>query len=306
MDFRQSQPFAEYLKASGWKTEKTKNGTYVYIFHIPILGNLLRIPRPKLPIAFAEIDKIAKKNDAILIKIEPDSPSEDIKLLLELKQNGFILDRWSIEPTKTFVVDLQKSKEQLLKNMRKTWRWNIQKAKKSHIVVKESSDFNTFSELWQQNSKRKKFITEHSTSVKKLWTEFNRLKKSYLFFAYVDKKPVGAVFLIGWNKTIHLWHVAYNGSYKEKQPMYLLIWEALLYSKKRGYKKFDFEGISDSRLSYTKKLQPDYFKTGFGGEKKEYIGSFVKYIKISNSIPIRIISFIKPVFFRNIYKKIYG
>lgn len=306
MDFRQSQPFAEYLKASGWKTEKTKNGTYVYIFHIPILGNLLRIPRPKLPIAFAEIDKIAKKNDAILIKIEPDSPSEDIKLLLELKQNGFILDRWSIEPSTTRVIYLQKSTDQLLKEMRKTWRWNIHKAKKSQVIVKENSDFPMFSQLWQQNSKRKKFITEHPSKLQALWTEFNKLKKSYLFFAYVDKKPVGAVFLIGWDQTMYLWRVAYNGNYKEKQPMYLLMWETILFAQKNGYNTFDFEGISDRRLKYTQKLQTDDFKSGFGGDKKEYVGSFVKYNNYLLSIFFRLFGFIKPELFRKLYKKFYG
>src|SRR3989344_8737597 len=138
MDFRQSQPFAKYLEASGWKTVNLSDGTYVYIFNFPLLGAFLRIPRPKLPLHFSEIDQLAKKYHAFAIKIEPDTESSDNILKEHFLQKGYRLDSWSIEPANTLVVDLKLSEDRLLKDLKPKWRQYVKFAEKHGIIIQKS------------------------------------------------------------------------------------------------------------------------------------------------------------------------
>lgn len=306
MDFRQSKPFAKYLQTSGWQVDQLSDGTYLYIFRLPILGALVRIPRPKPPINFQEIAKFAKKYDATLIKLEPDAPATDSKLVYSLNKNGFVWDNWSIEPIKTLIINLTISQDELFLDLKPKWRQYVRYAQKNNVQIIKSDDIDTFTKLWQDNALRKGHLVENPQKTKSLWRQFQKEKRTHLIFAKVNNQPIAASFLIFWGKSCHLWHLAYNGNNPNLRPLYLLVWESILCAKQKGAKEFDFEGIEDERLPYAKKLQPTFFKKGFGGFEREYIGSYVKILKPIYTIPYMLISKVKPEAFRLFFKKYYG
>lgn len=306
MDFRQSEPFSKYLGSSGWKTDRLSDGTYVYIFKLPFLGSILRIPRPKANIPLHELDQIAKKHQAILIKLEPQALTGDTEFESKINSQGYKFDSWSIEPTTTLIIDLAKSEQQLFINLHKRAKSNLKIAQKQDIKIIHSENIDKFNSVWKKNASNKHLLIEPSSKTTMLWQQFKKRKSADLFFAKVKKKIVAAIFLIHWGKTTHLWHIAYTGEYSKLQPLYLLIWEAILFAKKRGSKYFDFEGIEDPRLPYTKWVQPSYFKKGFGGRQVQMAFSYVKYLKSFHSLPFYLLGKIKPNFFRAFYKRIYG
>lgn len=302
MDFRQSQPFANYLQSTGWLVYRLSDGTYIYIFKLPLLGCILRIPRPKPPINFKEIDKVAKKHQAILVKIEPDSLSADLHLTEQFKKNGYTFDSWSIEPTNTLIINLTISQDELFKSLKPKWRQYIRFAQKNNVRVFESDDIDVFTKLWQDNASRKGYLVENPQKTKSLWRQFQKEKRAHLIFAKVNNEPIAGSFLIFWKKTCYLWHLAYSGKHPNLRPLYLLVWESIIFAKNRNLKEFDFEGIEDPRLPYTKKFQPTFFKKGFGGSEKLLIGSYVKYYHPVTGSFIKIITKLKPDLPRLIYR----
>lgn len=304
-DFRQSAPFSKYLASSGWKTDRLSDGTYVYVFHLPLLGSVIRIPRPKSGLPLEELNPLAKKHQAVLIKLEPDTTS-DAKLIHQLNKNGFRFDSWSIEPTKTLIINLAQSENKLFADLKPKWRQYVRFAQKNGVAIQKSEDINTFVNLWQQNAKRKKFAIEKSAATKVLWQEFKAKKSADLLFAKVDGQPIAASFLIFSDKTCHFWHMAYNGKYENLRPLYLLVWKSILFAKSKGCQEFDFEGIEDPRLPYTRKFQPTFFKKGFGGLEKPFLGSYIKITNPVYLLPYHLVGKLKPDFFRWFYKKFYG
>lgn len=301
-DFRQTKAFAKYLEASGWKTTNLSDGTYAYIFNLPLFGAFLRIPRPKIPIIFSEIDKLAIKYHAFAIKLEPDVDSSDLTVAHQLKQHGYKFDHWSIEPTSTLIIDLSLDEDKIFSAFHPKWRQNIRFAIKNSVEVKQTDDINTLIRHWQQNAKIKGYLIEKPTQTRVFWSEFKKQNQAFILTAVCNSEAVASALLIFWNKTCHLWHLGYSSKYPNLKPLYLLIWESILFAKEKGMDSFDFEGIEDSRYPYSKKTQATYFKKGFGGKEKEYPGSFIKFYNPLYKLAYQIVSRVNPAIFRLFFK----
>lgn len=303
MDFRQSKQFAGYLEFCGWEKVTLKNKSFIFVRKVPFLGSIVRIPRISEPVPFEEIEKTAGKYQAFLIKIEPDAkPAQEI--FSKLKSKGYTKDAWSIEPTKTQIINLKQPMDKIFSGLKPKWRQYVRFAQKSGIKITKSNDVDSFIAVWQKNAQRKQRFVETSEQTKKFF-EKTRKNNSLLFAEYNDQ-IIASAFLIFWKNTCVLLHLGYTGEYENFRPLYLLVWEAIQLAKKKGMHYFDFDGISDTRYPYSKSTQPTFFKQGFGGFEKEYAGSFVKYLKIAQSIPYMIISNINPGIFRRFVKKSYG
>ncbi len=70
---------------------------------------------------------------------------------------------------------------------------------------------------------------------------------------------------------------AFTGTFGRKnQTQYKIVWEGVLWAKKKGVKVFDFEGIYDERFPNKSWRGFTHFKKSFGGYEVEYPGAFVK------------------------------
>ncbi len=96
--------------------------------------------------------------------------------------------------------------------------------------------------------------------------------------------PIAAVWLAGFSKNECLY--VQTGITKvgyQNLANYLIVWEALKYAKKQGYKVFDFEGIYDPRFPKERGSWKNFteFKKRFHGNIIEYPNP---YIKIYNPV----------------------
>jgi lipid II:glycine glycyltransferase (peptidoglycan interpeptide bridge formation enzyme) len=304
MDLRQTKPFAEYLESQGWKKYQLKDGTNIFAYKIPLMGNIIRVPRSKASIDISELIKSSKKLDAILIKIEPDALSDNQVLQNNLEKFGFKKDKWSIEPTKTLIIELNKSQDQIFNSFKPKWRQNIRFALKNQVVVKESKDIDAFSKIWGQNAKKKGFLVESPKQTKVLWEQYNKLKKCTLLNTYVEKELVASAFLIIHENECHLWHLGYSGKFENLKPLYLLVWECIKLAKSKKLLYFDFEGIEDPRYPYTLKTQANsFFKMGFSPSEKLFMESYVGYKNGFVKLAVEIILSINPNILRWVYRK---
>ncbi len=277
MDVRQSDFWQIYLEKLGWKTIKIKlqMSNNVYVRKLP-LGSIIKIPRIDLPIPFGKIDKIAKEEKAFFVKLEPNVKEKDKSLEEKLKSNGFKEERWSLQSTKTFALDLAASEEELLANMEKDTRYSVRKAARDGVVFEKSKDIDKFLALHKETSKRQKFWTSKQES-KILWNSLPEENKA-LILAKFEGKTLAGAFLIFYDKIAYYYEAASSTYRRDLFAPYLVVWESIKLAKGKGCTKFDFEGIFDPRISATKNWKGfTHFKRGFGGYEETYLGSFIKF-----------------------------
>src|SRR5262249_27346135 len=114
-----------------------------------------------------------------------------------LKKTGFINSPLqTIDAEVCWVLDITKSEEELLKNMRKSHRYLIKKAQTFGITVKKSvdiNDINFFLPLYKKLAKRQHFIAHKG--LQEEFTGFAKSNQAMLFFAEYQKHIIAAAFI---------------------------------------------------------------------------------------------------------------
>lgn len=279
IDIRQSPFWAAFMEELGWEALKLgEKGReqFVYTRKLPLFGNLLKAPRLALPIPFEKLDAYASDHKIAFAKIEPNVLDTEKKVLSDLRENKFSFDRFSLQPTKTIVIDLRKTEDELLAQMEKDTRYSVRASQRRGIRIVKSVDLRRFLKLYRQTAKRKGFwIPEKDLEI--LWDIFSNEGKGFILLAQWNKTDIAGCLILHFDKKAYYYHAASLPNYKELFAPYLLIWETMLHSKKLGLKELDLEGIYDQRIPSTKKWKGfSHFKKGFAGEEVELIGSFVK------------------------------
>ncbi len=272
-DVRQSPLWQSYLEKIGWRgTALGQQRAYIRkIF----FGSIIKIPRVNPPILFAEIDHLAKKEKVFFVKLEPNVTGEDKGLIEKLGANGFVEENWSLQSTKTITIDLTSAEEDLLAKMEKDTRYSIRKSEREGVKVEKANDFEAFLKLHQETARRQKFWVSSGDS-KALWKALPDENKA-LLLANKDGKVLAGAFLIFFEEVAYYYEAGSSSYRRDLLAPYLVVWEAMKVAKKKGCKKFDFEGIEDSRIPATKDWGGfTHFKKGFGGKEVTYLGSFIK------------------------------
>ncbi len=262
VDLRQSKTYGKYIESLGWIVEG--ENPQIFIRKMGIFGSIAKIQRFK-NFDWKTIKPILKRRRVWMTKIEPIHSD-----LQSLRSNGFRQDSWPMLATKTLRVDLTPSLETIFNQFKKDCRYILRKLITHHQTL-ITNDFDNFYEIWKKSAK-----------IKRLWIpskkDFDSMVKIFgnnCFCITIDN-------LAGSFVLIHD-HVAfyyYSGSLPEGKKLelpYLIIWECMKESKKRGCKIWDFEGIYDARWPNKGWLGFSHFKKSFGGYEVEFPGSFTKW-----------------------------
>ena len=171
----------------------------------------------------------------------------------------------------TRIIDLTKSEEDILSQMKQKGRYNIKVAKKSGVTVKESTDIDAFYDLVQHTGKRDGFV---SLSKKKYQAFLDHLPGSFLLLAY-DKQtePIAGVLSVIWGKRLIYYYGASNHAQRAKMAPYLLQWESMCIGKAKGCTEYDLLGIAPENAN------PDHPWTGISSFKEKFGGEVVTYPK---------------------------
>jgi lipid II:glycine glycyltransferase (peptidoglycan interpeptide bridge formation enzyme) len=85
----------------------------------------------------------------------------------------------------------------------------------------------------------------------------------------------GAIFIVADNMGYY-WQAFTNKQGRQSLAQYKIVWEGILWAKKRGARVFDFEGIFDERFPNKSWQGFTHFKKSFGEDEVNYPGCFVK------------------------------
>ncbi len=260
--FLQSEQWKELQKAVG--REVWRIGQTLLIKHnLPLKKNYLYCPRGpigSLETFLKEVKEITQKEKSIFLKIEPD---------LDFNHNlsNFKKSEKEIQPSKTIILDISKTEEELLNQMHPKTRYNIQLAKKKGILIEQSQEIDSFLNLLKETAQKDKFHLHPNDYYRKMLEKTDGMVK--LFLAKHEGKTIAGDLICFFSDTATYLHGA--SDYKTRQLMapHLLQWQAVLKAKEMGLKYYDFYGIDQKKWPGVTR-----FKKGFGGKEVNYPGTY--------------------------------
>ncbi len=283
------------VRLGEFEKEKLKNVFQFTVHKVPVFNfKIAYLPRSVMP-SKSILDKLyeyAKKEGVAFVKIEP----YEKKGKKVIKHTNLRKSPHPLFPKWTIMLDLDKSEEELLANMKRKTRYNIRLAQRKGVKVREMSNekgFNIFLKLHFETCKRQKYRSHTPTYHKIIWKNLKE-KIAHILIAFYKNTPLAAYEIFLYKNTLYY---PYGGSaykYRNLMASNILMWEAIKFGKRHGAKVFDMWGS----------LPPNYdkshpwagftrFKEGYGGEFVEFIGSWdlvvdeLKYKLFSISYKLR-------------------
>ncbi len=233
-----------------------------------------------------ELQKIGKENKCIFVQLEPN---------IKASENNFNMAhlRPSFHPlfTKfTFILDISKREEELLKSFHPKTRYNIKVAKKHNVKVEienSESAFKKYLQLTKETTTRQRFFAHTPTYHTKMWETLGNKKtidtnslSAHLLRAIYKTEAGNEETLASWILFVFKDYLYYpygasSSKYRNVMASNLIMWEAIRFGKKLGLKYFDMWGALGGEPN-TK--DPWYgfhkFKEGYGATHTEFVGSF--------------------------------
>jgi len=175
-----------------------------------------------------------------------------------------------INPEKTWVLTLESETEEILKNMRKSTRYEVNRIEKCGIKTRmgnSKEDLEIFWKLHQETFARNKFVPFPKKNTSRQLEIFG--DDCQIFSAEIDGKFYSSSIIL-FDKNAAYYHQ--GASIRHKSPVaHATIWAAILEAKRRGCKEFNFWGVCDENAKNHPWNGLSRFKRGFGGEERNYM-----------------------------------
>lgn len=245
-----------------------KRGKILFVPHGPLVKN--EVGWIKL------IDKLkekAKKLNCVCLRIAPWELRND-KNINKYSKSGFVESGVIMHAEDTWLVDLSGTEEEMLMRMRKTTRNLIRKGLKEEIEICQSEslkDVDYLYDLQMEVVKRNNFVPFSKEYLKKELEILTKENMAKLFLGKGDGGIMGVALIVFLGKYAFYYQ---SGSRESKQPInYLLQWKVMLEAKKRGCEKYNMWGVAPNDDPNHPWRGLTLFKTGFGGELRNYMKS---------------------------------
>jgi lipid II:glycine glycyltransferase (peptidoglycan interpeptide bridge formation enzyme) len=162
--------------------------------------------------------------------------------------------------------------------MKQKTRYNIKLAQKKGVVVRASSDIETFHRLMQETGGRDQFGIHSLAYYQKAYELFQPNGACTLLLADVGGQPLAGLMVFTQGERAWYLFGASSNELREYMPTYLLQWEAIRWARERGCKLYDLWGVPDvdeTTLESEFNLRSDGL-WGVYRNKRGYGGSLVR------------------------------
>jgi lipid II:glycine glycyltransferase (peptidoglycan interpeptide bridge formation enzyme) len=231
----------------GVQVEKRSIGMWQYgLFIIGLDYNLSWIKNNEEDVEKYLVE-LSKKENALFLQVEI------LNYSWKLKDKFFDLSKFNFSFYKKFineytaVINLEKTEDEILTEMKPKWRYNIKLARKKGIEVKvvEKTEENIklYYELMLETTSRDNY-SWHNLNY---YINFlNIIKSSKLLLAYKDDEVIAwGIFIFEEDVSIYYyWASTSKKEYRNMMAPYLVQWEAIKIAKSFGSKFYDFLWIA--------------------------------------------------------------
>ena len=301
-DFVSSHPHGHILQSHEWGEAQKAFGEPVYRIGIEENGTLLACATliaktfkgsqhymycPRGPLfasgATQEVQKeflkaianLANEKKSIFLRVNPELTEKPSWLA------GFKKADHEIEPRETVILDLLKSEDQLLSEMKSKTRYNIRLAEKKGVRVVSGSDeklLREFLRLNKETTERDKFKAHENEYYQKQLAILGpkNMQKVYVAFANINGKEqaIAANLVSYFGKRATYMHGASGNEGRNLMPTFALQWQAMRDAKSEGYTEYDFWGVAPSDDPSHPWAGITRFKKGFSQTVVQYIGAY--------------------------------
>jgi len=234
---------------------------------------------------FDNIRTVAKREKCVFVRLRPQlrNTPENLQLLAGL---GAKKAPMHLHAEHTVILDLEKSEDDLLKEMRRQTRYEVRRAGKLGITVDWASSEEIFREFHQvqvETATRQHFVPPDLKTLLAERVAFNDPKnqpdtkttEADHARIYVARTAEGApiaygLILIGGAEAEYF--EAASTELNHKLPgAYALQWQVIKDLKKFGIKRYNLWGIAPHGQKNHRYAGVTTFKTGFGGEIVEFV-----------------------------------
>lgn len=225
--------------------------------------------------AFVEMKRIALEKDCVFVRIRPQLvTSESAKQIF--KTHGSKSSPMHLHAELSNVLDITKSEEELMAQMRKTTRYEIRKAQNLGIKIEISKDekaIKAFYDLQIETARRQKFVPFSYSFFQEQFKVFFEKDQALLYTSTLAGRVLAQAFIIFYGAEA-VYHYGASTDEGRKYPgAYLLQWEAIKEAKRRGMRRYNFWGVAPETARDHRFYGVSVFKRGFGGEDVSYLHS---------------------------------
>lgn len=225
---------------------------------------------------FDEIKKIAQREKALFLRFEP-------VFEYSISNNQYSIKKTiDVEPSKTTILDLSKSEDEMLSAMHQKTRYNIRLAEKKGVTIREAGtdEFDKFWSLMSATGNRDGFRLHNKKYYQAMFKNSKleidskfRIQNSELnielFFAEHKGVLIAANIIAIFGDTATYVHGASSDEHRNVMAPYLLQWRVIQMAKAQGCRYYDFFGVDETKWPGVTR-----FKNGFAGTSIEYPGTF--------------------------------
>jgi lipid II:glycine glycyltransferase (peptidoglycan interpeptide bridge formation enzyme) len=232
---------------------------------LPVLESLLR-----------QLEEEAKAAGALFLRLDPAFPSAEAGLL---EKGGLRPLPGSVQPKDTLVLDLHKSEEELLGEMKQKTRYNLRLAEKKGVTVTSGAytpeNFEKFWQLTEETAARDGIVSHAVEYYRQMLETLSGEGglECRLYTAAFEEEILAANYVLFFGPYAVYLHGASGNSHRNLMAPYLLQWQQIRDAKARGCTAYDFWGITRENAN-PKWAGITRFKQGFGGKERSYAGVF--------------------------------
>lgn len=278
----QTHAWGAFRRAMGIDVAHTRYG-YVTFHRIPqtpwTIGYFPKGTKPTETM-IRELKKLGQQKNAVFIQLEPNV----------IKSSQFAVHSSQIlKPSHhplftkyTFVLDLTKSEEELLKTMHTKTRYNLRVATKHGVVIREDNSpeaLSVYLRLSEETTERQGFYAHNRLYHQTVWNIMHKAGIARLFTATYQGRTLAAWIIFALDKTIYYPYGASGREHREVMAPTLLLWEIARWGKANGFTSFDLWGaLGPSPTGEPDPENPWFgfhkFKQGFNPTLVEFVGSY--------------------------------
>lgn len=246
---------------------RARRGAFFHIRHGPILRNYTAT---SLAGFFKALQSLIRERRPLFVRMSPLIEDSDSHRKLFRTAGCMPAPIHAMDAERCWVLDLDKSEEELLAGMRKSTRYEIRRSQKAGVdvvVSTKADDIQQFLDLYRKTSDRHGFVPHEG--IKEEFTIFSRSGRAFLLLGqYKGKFVAGAIILFCAEQGIY----HHGASIPSAIPVsHLVQWEAIRESKKRGMNMYNFWGIAPDDKPKHPWRGITVFKKGFGGREIGYM-----------------------------------
>lgn len=278
--------FEEDFGGKAWALMIVRNAKRGRYLEIPC-GPLVNWNNKKLvDEIFKKIVEVARSEKCVFIRIRPQlsNTPENMNILAKM---GLEKSPMHLAAEHTVMIDLNKTEDELLANMRRQTRYEVRRADKFGIKVTKSNDlaiFKEFHTVQAETAKRQNFVPP---SLEVLLAEREAFGDDIVIYKALDteNKPVAYGLIIKSGVEADYYEAASTELNRKLPGAYALLWQATKDLKNEGFARFNLWGIAPAGQPNHRYAGVTTFKTGFGGDVIEFVPahdlviSKIKYLK---------------------------